>query len=312
MAKKVAYVVFVGRKTGIFTSWDEVKAQVNGFPGQKQQGYTSMADAEAAWAAWTSGSGAGNTGVCSAGRVNSVAGKTDVCSAGRVNSAAGTTGVCSAGRVNSATGTTGVVHKISAGSKTGAGSVEEALRTHELGENIDANLIFPHIDGPIAYTDGSYNRMLERYAYGTIIFPNPQDLTDQLQISGSGEVDEYKTANNVAGEVLGAVTAMEFALEQGWKKITIFHDYNGLAYWAKAMPGMTRRWQAKTPIAQFYQKRYDELSQMINVDFFWVRGHSRDHYNDIVDALAKRELGIPPELASIEAELMPLAETHRD
>ena len=65
MAKKVAYVVFVGRKTGIFTSWDEVKAQVNGFPGQKQQGYTSMADAEAAWAAWTSGSGAGNTGVCS-------------------------------------------------------------------------------------------------------------------------------------------------------------------------------------------------------------------------------------------------------
>lgn len=282
MAKKVAYVVFVGRKTGIFTSWDEVKAQVNGFPGQKQQGYTSMADAEAAWAAWTSGSGAGNTGVCSAGRVNSAA------------------------------GTTGTVHKISAGSKTGAGSVEEALRTHELGENIDANLIFPHIDGPIAYTDGSYNSMLERYAYGTIIFPDPQDLTDQLQISGSGEVDEYKTANNVAGEVLGAVTAMEFALEQGWKKITIFHDYNGLAYWAKAMPGMTRRWQAKTPIAQYYQKRYDELSQMIDVDFFWVRGHSRDHYNDIVDALAKRELGIPPELASIEAELMPLAETHRD
>ena len=282
MAKKVAYVVFVGRKTGIFTSWDEVKAQVNGFPGQKQQGYTSMADAEAAWAAWTSGSGAGNTGVCSAGRVNSAVGRT------------------------------GTVHKISAGSKTGAGSVEEALRTHELGENIDANLIFPHIDGPIAYTDGSYNSMLERYAYGTIIFPNPQDLTDQLQISGSGEVDEYKTANNVAGEVLGAVTAMEFALEQGWKKITIFHDYNGLAYWAKAMPGMTRRWQAKTPIAQFYQKRYDELSQMIDVDFFWVRGHSRDHYNDIVDALAKRELGIPPELASIEAELMPLAETHRD
>ncbi len=282
MAKKVAYVVFVGRKTGIFTSWDEVKAQVNGFPGQKQQGYTSMADAEAAWAAWTSGSGAGNTGVCSAGRVNSAVGRT------------------------------GTVHKISAGSKTGAGSVEEALRTHELGENVDANLIFPHIDGPIAYTDGSYNSMLERYAYGTIIFPNPQDLTDQLQISGSGEVDEYKTANNVAGEVLGAVTAMEFALEQGWKKITIFHDYNGLAYWAKAMPGMTRRWQAKTPIAQYYQKRYDELSQMIDVDFFWVRGHSRDHYNDIVDALAKRELGIPPELASIEAELMPLAETHRD
>ncbi|MEE3433614.1 MAG: RNase H family protein, partial [Lachnospiraceae bacterium] len=202
--------------------------------------------------------------------------------------------------------------KITAGSKTGAGSVEEALRTHELGENIDANLIFPHIDGPIAYTDGSYNSMLERYAYGTIIFPDPQDLTDQLQISGSGEVDEYKTANNVAGEVLGAVTAMEFALEQGWKKITIFHDYNGLAYWAKAMPGMTRRWQAKTPIAQYYQKRYDELSQMIDVDFFWVRGHSRDHYNDIVDALAKRELGIPPELASIGAELMPLAETHRD
>lgn len=48
MANKF-YVVWVGKKTGIFTDWDTCKAQVAGFAGAKYKSYKSRAEAEAAF-----------------------------------------------------------------------------------------------------------------------------------------------------------------------------------------------------------------------------------------------------------------------
>ena len=45
--RKKYYAVKKGRKTGIFTSWDECKEQVNGFSGSLFQSFTSEAEAEA-------------------------------------------------------------------------------------------------------------------------------------------------------------------------------------------------------------------------------------------------------------------------
>ena len=53
-SKKVAYVVFRGRKTGIFSTWDECSAQVNGFSNGKFQGYEVQHEADAAWKKWCS------------------------------------------------------------------------------------------------------------------------------------------------------------------------------------------------------------------------------------------------------------------
>jgi viroplasmin and RNaseH domain-containing protein len=46
MAKKL-YAVRIGRTPGIYTTWDEAKAQVDGFTGARYKGFTSMAEAEA-------------------------------------------------------------------------------------------------------------------------------------------------------------------------------------------------------------------------------------------------------------------------
>lgn len=46
MAKKF-YAVRKGRKTGIFTSWEECRAQVHGFSGPEYKGFTSLEDAKA-------------------------------------------------------------------------------------------------------------------------------------------------------------------------------------------------------------------------------------------------------------------------
>lgn len=46
--KRKFYVVWQGHNTGIFESWDETKAQVDGFPGAQYKSFNSRADAERA------------------------------------------------------------------------------------------------------------------------------------------------------------------------------------------------------------------------------------------------------------------------
>jgi viroplasmin and RNaseH domain-containing protein len=48
MAKK-AYVVFCGRRTGIYTDWPTCNAQVNGYSNAVFVGYDSIEEAEKAW-----------------------------------------------------------------------------------------------------------------------------------------------------------------------------------------------------------------------------------------------------------------------
>ena len=48
MGKTKFYVVWKGRHTGIFTTWDECSAQVSGYPGAEYKSFDSLAAAEAA------------------------------------------------------------------------------------------------------------------------------------------------------------------------------------------------------------------------------------------------------------------------
>ena len=51
MPKQKFYVVWKGRKTGVFEKWDECAAQVSGFPGAEYKSFASQAAAEAAFRA---------------------------------------------------------------------------------------------------------------------------------------------------------------------------------------------------------------------------------------------------------------------
>jgi viroplasmin and RNaseH domain-containing protein len=51
MAKK-AYVVFCGRRTGIYTDWPTCNAQVSGYSNAVFVGYDSISEAEKAWASY--------------------------------------------------------------------------------------------------------------------------------------------------------------------------------------------------------------------------------------------------------------------
>jgi len=50
MANAKYYVVWVGKTPGIYTAWNECKAQVDGVPGAKYKSYPTKAEAEKAYA----------------------------------------------------------------------------------------------------------------------------------------------------------------------------------------------------------------------------------------------------------------------
>ena len=49
MSKQKYYVVWHGKETGVFDSWDSCKEQVVGFPGAKYKSFTTKAEAEDAY-----------------------------------------------------------------------------------------------------------------------------------------------------------------------------------------------------------------------------------------------------------------------
>lgn len=134
----------------------------------------------------------------------------------------------------------------------------------------------------IAYVDGSYNVKDRRFAYGIVMFCKNEELLMNRAFSH----DELSEMRNVAGEIMGAAQAMKIARKMQLKKLTIFHDYEGIANWCTGL------WKAKKPWTKKYRAFYLEISKEVQIEFVKVQGHSGEKYNDLADRLAKDALGL--------------------
>lgn len=133
-----------------------------------------------------------------------------------------------------------------------------------------------------AYVDGSYDDITKSYSYGMVIIYKD----DELYFSKKFEKDRLSSMRNVAGEIRGAMAAMQYCLDNGIKSISIFYDYEGIEKWCSGA------WKATKEGTKKYAAFYKEISKYLDVDFIKVKGHSGDKYNDMADALAKEALGI--------------------
>lgn len=133
-----------------------------------------------------------------------------------------------------------------------------------------------------AYVDGSYNVKTGEYAFGALFIIGGEMCAFSHKYSDP----EAAKMRNVAGELAGATFAMRYAAQLGIPSIEIFHDYAGIAEWAKG------RWKTNLDATRAYVQLYRKLSENLAVKFTKVKGHSGDVYNDMVDRLAKDELGI--------------------
>ena len=100
-------------------------------------------------------------------------------------------------------------------------------------------------------------------------------------LKGTGAKEDGVKMRNVAGELLGAVTAMRYALKKGYKKIIIHHDYEGIGKWALG------QWKANLLSTQKYKEFYDSVKENIEIEFVKVAAHTGVIYNEMADKLAK-------------------------
>lgn len=135
--------------------------------------------------------------------------------------------------------------------------------------------------GMIAYVDGSFDASLERYSFGCVLLTPDGEITRE---SGSGNNPECLAIRNVAGEMLGAMTAVKWAAQRGFSSIELRYDYEGIEKW------VTGAWRAKTELTKQYAAYMQGMGTKITVTFRKIAAHTGDLYNEEADKLAKKAL----------------------
>jgi ribonuclease HI len=136
------------------------------------------------------------------------------------------------------------------------------------------------------YVDGSYNLQSEKFSYGLVTVRN--DVIEYME-NGEAEDNSQKQLRQIAGELMGAIKAVEYAKSIGERKLVIFHDYEGIYHHAIGT------WERKDSSSKEY---YDKINSYINKDnmeiiFVKTDSHSGDIYNEITDSYAKTAIRVP-------------------
>ena len=132
-----------------------------------------------------------------------------------------------------------------------------------------------------AYTDGSYDALTKAFSCGVVLLtPNGRFFMNEKYSAN----DNNTETRNVAGELKGAELAIRYAMLNGYRRIRIYHDYEGVAAWAAG------EWQTKSEVAKVYVDFIGKASSKIEIQFQKVAAHTGNKYNEIADKLAKSAL----------------------
>lgn len=129
------------------------------------------------------------------------------------------------------------------------------------------------------YVDGSYSKSQKRSGYGCVFVEN-----EKIIHKISKEVKVEEDLWNVSAEIEGVLGAVEWSIQNGYKNLTIYHDYIGLSHW------MDGTWKAKKNTTRQYVDKMNKLSANIKLKFIKVKAHSNDLLNDLADELAKQAI----------------------
>lgn len=146
-----------------------------------------------------------------------------------------------------------------------------------------------HPDAMVAFVDGSFHSGTGEFSYGMVLLtkgPGESDDIQEQEFCEKFSDPELAAMRNVAGEIKGAEAAMRYACLQGFQKLYIYHDYEGIAKWCLG------EWKTNKEGTKAYKAYYDSVQQDVQVSFVKVAAHTGDKYNEMADELAKKALGI--------------------
>lgn len=134
----------------------------------------------------------------------------------------------------------------------------------------------------LAYVDGSYDKKTHRYACGGVIITKEGEHTFSRAFPSGPE----SSMRNVAGEIMGAVTAIDWCRDQGYRALTICHDYAGVGMWGRG------EWKTNLEMTRWYKEFVQKAGNDLDIRFVKVPAHSGVKYNQMADQLAGEALGI--------------------
>ena len=140
------------------------------------------------------------------------------------------------------------------------------------------------------YTDGACSRNPGYGAWSFIVL-----VGNKVYSSRSGS--EERTTNNRM-ELTAVIEALSFVLEDKEINSSRIHVYTDSQYVQRGATEWIslwkeRRWRNSDRVAvknKDLWERLDELNRELSVEWFWVRGHAGNDYNEMCDAMSKREV----------------------
>ncbi len=149
-----------------------------------------------------------------------------------------------------------------------------------------------------AFVDGSFNIDTQTYGYGGFLYVDG----NSYPLQGCDNDPEMASMRNVAGEICGAMAAVNKAKELGVHSLTIYYDYTGIENW------VTGAWKTKKIGTAKYALFMRECN--LDINFEHVKGHSGIEGNETADVMAKQAVGI--ELTPQQQELLSNLNTRKD
>ena len=143
-------------------------------------------------------------------------------------------------------------------------------------------------EGVRAYVDGSYDASSGRFSCGAVVLriDSEGSIARTREFSEAFDDPEAAKLRNVAGEIMGAKTAIDFCLRNGIEEVVIYHDYEGVGKWGDGL------WKANNQLTRLYRDYVAKAKTRMKISFVKVAAHSGNKYNEMADRLAKQALGI--------------------
>lgn len=162
------------------------------------------------------------------------------------------------------------------------GFTKEAEAKAYIGISKDTKFTKKYQTEAIAYVDGSFNVANGLYGSGVVMFHHGFEH----HFFQSGCDPNLVSMRNIAGEINAVVMAVNYCLDHGIRRLTIYHDYIGLFLW------VIGKWKTNNEATMHYKTFMTDARQNLYIHFEKVTAHSGNYYNDLADNLAKQAVGL--------------------